>query len=119
MSNKKLILGIAAGVAALAVVGIILKRKGYLDGVIEKAEEFGSDIADKYSNVKESAKKPRRRAPLYFGGAEHPEPSAPSLQAVIPANAGIQRLQAFSHERPWIPAFAGMTRCGNVGTGDW
>ncbi|MFD0327004.1 hypothetical protein [Lysobacter gummosus] len=62
---------------------------------------------------------PRRRAPLYFGGAEHPEPSAPSLQAVIPANAGIQRLQAFSHERPWIPAFAGMTRCGNVVTGDW
>ncbi|MFD0322152.1 hypothetical protein [Lysobacter gummosus] len=28
---------------------------------------------------------------------------------VIPANAGIQRLQAFSHERHWIPAFAGMT----------
>ncbi|MFD0326741.1 hypothetical protein [Lysobacter gummosus] len=28
---------------------------------------------------------------------------------VIPAKAGIQRLQAFSHERHWIPAFAGMT----------
>jgi ABC-type uncharacterized transport system involved in gliding motility auxiliary subunit len=57
MSNKKLIIGIAAGVAALAVVGIILKRKGYLDGVIEKAEELGTDLADKYQNVKESAKK--------------------------------------------------------------
>ncbi|KGO92014.1 hypothetical protein [Flavobacterium subsaxonicum] len=57
MSNKKLILGIAAGVAALAVVGIVLKRKGYLDGVIEKAEEFGGEIADKYSNIKDSARK--------------------------------------------------------------
>ncbi|MFD0320644.1 hypothetical protein [Lysobacter gummosus] len=36
---------------------------------------------------------PRRRAPLYFGGAEHPETSAPSLQTVIPAKAGIQSLQ--------------------------
>jgi hypothetical protein len=57
MSNKKLILGIAAGVAALAVVGIVLKRKGYLDGVIEKAEEFSGEIADKYSGIKETARK--------------------------------------------------------------
>lgn len=57
MSNKKVILGIAAGVAALAVVGIILKRRGHLDGIISKAEELGSDIADKYSNIKESARK--------------------------------------------------------------
>jgi hypothetical protein len=57
MSNKKMIIGIAAGVAALAVVGIILKRRGHLDGIIAKAEEFGSDIADKYSNIKDSAKK--------------------------------------------------------------
>jgi hypothetical protein len=57
MSNKKLILGIAAGVAALAVVGIILKRKGHLDGIISKAEELGGDLADKFSNVKESARK--------------------------------------------------------------
>lgn len=57
MSNKKLIIGIAAGVAALAVVGIILKRKGYLDGVIEKAEELSGDLADKYQSVKETARK--------------------------------------------------------------
>lgn len=57
MSNKKMILGIAAGVAALAVVGIILKRRGHLDGIIGKAEELGSDLADKYSNMKESARK--------------------------------------------------------------
>lgn len=57
MTNTKMILGIAAGVAALAVVGIILKRRGHLDGIISKAEEFGGDLADKYSNIKESARK--------------------------------------------------------------
>jgi hypothetical protein len=57
MSNKKLIVGIVAGVAALAVVGIILKRRGHLDGIIGKAEELGSDLADKYQSVKESARK--------------------------------------------------------------
>jgi hypothetical protein len=31
---------------------------------------------------------PRTRAPLYFDGAEHPEASAPSLQAVIPTKTG-------------------------------
>jgi hypothetical protein len=57
MSNKKLIIGIAAGVAALAVIGIIAKRKGYLDGVIDRAGEFGEDIKDKFNSVKETAKK--------------------------------------------------------------
>lgn len=57
MSNKKLILGIAAGVAALAVVGVICKRKGYLDTWCDKAEELGDDLKDKYRNVKESARK--------------------------------------------------------------
>ncbi|MFD0323587.1 hypothetical protein [Lysobacter gummosus] len=45
----------------------------------------------------------------HFRERGNPKPSAPSLQTVIPTNAGIQRLQAFSHERHWIPAFAGMT----------
>ncbi|KGO83598.1 MULTISPECIES: hypothetical protein [Flavobacterium] len=57
MSNKKLVLGIAAGVAALAVVGVICKRKGYLDGACEKAESLGKDLKDKYNNVKDSARK--------------------------------------------------------------
>ncbi|MFD0326297.1 hypothetical protein [Lysobacter gummosus] len=48
--------------------------------------------------------------------SKEPEASDRSTQTcalpptVIPAKAGIQRLQAFSHERHWIPAFAGMTR---------
>lgn len=56
MSNKKLVIGIAAGVAALAVIGIIAKRKGYLDGAIEKAEEFGANIKDKFNSAKEAAR---------------------------------------------------------------
>lgn len=55
MSNKKLILGIAAGAAALAVVGVILKRKGYLDNI--STGEFGNNLKDKYGSIKESAKK--------------------------------------------------------------
>ncbi|GAB6483495.1 hypothetical protein bcgnr5380_62170 [Bacillus cereus] len=31
------------------------------------------------------------------------------LQTVIPAKAGIQRLQSHVAIRPWMPAFAGMT----------
>ena len=37
-----------------------------------------------------------------------PRRAAP-LQAVIPANAGIQRLQSRASIKPWMPAFAGMT----------
>jgi len=57
MSNKKLIIGVAAGVAALAVTALILKRKGYLDGLSEKAEEFGERLKDKYASLKETAGK--------------------------------------------------------------
>ncbi len=57
MSNKKVILGVAAGVAALAVVGVLLKRRGYLDGVIERAEGYSEELADKYHTVKETARK--------------------------------------------------------------
>lgn len=56
MSNKKLILGIAAGVAALAVVGVVLKRRGHLDNLGERAEEFGGSLKDKLASLKETAK---------------------------------------------------------------
>ncbi|MFD0324702.1 hypothetical protein [Lysobacter gummosus] len=45
---------------------------------------------------------PRRRAPLSFGEAEHPEASASSFQNVIPAKAGVQRLQRHL-SRPSFP----------------
>ncbi|MFD0323617.1 hypothetical protein [Lysobacter gummosus] len=35
----------------------------------------------------------RKRAPLYFDGAEHPETPARSFLAVIPANAGSALLR--------------------------
>lgn len=57
MNNKKLIVGIAAGVAAMAVVGVILKRKGKLDGVSAKADALGHDLKDRFQSVKESAKR--------------------------------------------------------------
>lgn len=57
MSNKKLVLGIAAGVAALAVAGVVCKRKGYFDNLGKKTDELTSDLKKKYSNVKESARK--------------------------------------------------------------
>jgi len=40
--------------------------------------------------------------------------SAAFPQVVIPAKAGIQRLQSHASVKPWMPAFAGMT--GKVGS---
>lgn len=57
MSNNKVILGVAAGVAALAVAGIICKRKGYFDNFSEKTGDLKNDLQDKFNNVKESARK--------------------------------------------------------------
>lgn len=57
MSNKNLVLGVAAGVAALAVAGVVCKRKGYFDNFSEKTGNLTSDLKDKYRNVKESARR--------------------------------------------------------------
>ncbi|NDI98784.1 hypothetical protein GWA97_06820 [Flavobacterium sp. LaA7.5] len=56
MSNTKVIVGIAAGVAALAIVGILLKRKGHLDGLSEKVDDLTHSLKDRFKNIKESAK---------------------------------------------------------------
>jgi hypothetical protein len=50
MTNKKVVLGVAAGVAALAVAGIICKRKGYFDNI-----STGS-WGNKLSGLKDTAK---------------------------------------------------------------
>ncbi len=57
MSTKKVVVGVAAGVAALAVVGLILKRKGHLDGLSEKVDDLSNDLKDRFNNVKDSAKR--------------------------------------------------------------
>ncbi|MFL9843997.1 hypothetical protein [Flavobacterium rhizosphaerae] len=56
MSNKNAIIGIAAGVAALAVVGVILRRKGYFDNFSERAGEFGENVREKFNDAKAVAK---------------------------------------------------------------
>ena len=56
MSNKKLVIGIAAGVAALAVTGIILKKKGKLDGLSDKACDLTRNAKDRFNSIKESAR---------------------------------------------------------------
>ena len=41
---------------------------------------------------------------------------AAPLPVVIPAKAGIQRLQSHASMEPWMPAFAGMTTAESAGT---
>lgn len=83
MSNKKLILGVAAGVAALAVVGVICKRKGYFDGLGEKAEDLGHNLKDKFNTLKDSAKK------KYEEVSGHSADAQTSKNATNTGNSGI------------------------------
>ncbi|KQS47661.1 MAG: hypothetical protein JNM71_13570 [Flavobacterium lindanitolerans] len=57
MTNKKLILGIAAGVAALAVVGIICNKKGYINfgSMLDKAGDMAGKVKDTLGKIKDSA----------------------------------------------------------------
>ena len=58
MSNKKLILGVAAGVAALAVVGILVAKKKSKKGQLSaKAEEAKENFSAKLQELKRKAKK--------------------------------------------------------------
>lgn len=63
--NNKMVLGVAAGVAALAVAGMYAKKKGYLDNVNT------SNLKDKLSGLKDTAMKA-------FGGSSATENSAGS-----------------------------------------
>lgn len=49
--NNKVVLGVAAGVAALAVAGVYAKRKGYLNNVNT------AGIAEKFNGIKDTAMK--------------------------------------------------------------
>lgn len=57
MKNKNLVLGIAAGVAALAVVGIICNKKGYINfgSILDKAGDIAGNIKDSLGNLKDKA----------------------------------------------------------------
>ena len=57
MKNQKLIIGIAAGVAALAVVGIICNKKGYVNfnSILDKAGDIAGKVKDSVGKIKDSA----------------------------------------------------------------
>lgn len=49
--TKNLIVGIATGVAAVVVLGIIAKRTGILDSLIEKINELAGTVEDKFADL--------------------------------------------------------------------
>lgn len=56
MSNKKLILGVAAGVAALAVVGVLVaNKKSKKNKLSAKAEEAKDNFRSKLQDLKKKA----------------------------------------------------------------
>jgi len=57
MKNKNLIIGIAAGVAALAVVGIICNKKGYINfgSMLDKAGDIAEKVKGSLSKIKDAA----------------------------------------------------------------
>ncbi len=58
MSNKKLILGVAAGVAALAVVGVLIaKKKSKKNQLSSKATEAKDNFRSKLQELKKKATK--------------------------------------------------------------
>lgn len=58
MSNKKLILGVAAGVAALAVVGVLIaKKKSRKNQLSSKASEAKDNFRSKLQELKKKATK--------------------------------------------------------------
>jgi len=58
MSNKKLILGVAAGIAALAVVGVLVaKKKSKKNQLSSKASEAKDNFRSKLQDLKKKATK--------------------------------------------------------------
>ena len=64
MSNKKLVLGIAAGVAALAVVGLLVAKKKK-----SKKEKFADAAQDAKDNFKSKLQELQRKAKKEFNSA--------------------------------------------------
>jgi hypothetical protein len=48
--NKNVVLGIVAGVAAVAVAGFIAKRTGILDSLLNKLGCLADEVEDKITN---------------------------------------------------------------------
>lgn len=63
MSNKKVVLGIAAGVAALAVVGLLVTKKK------SKKEKFADAAKDAKDNFRSKLQELQRKAKKEFNSA--------------------------------------------------
>ena len=49
--NKNVVLGVATGVAALVVIGIIAKKTGALDTLMQKLTDLASTVEDKFADI--------------------------------------------------------------------
>jgi hypothetical protein len=49
--NRNVAIGIAAGVAAVVVIGIIAKKSGVLDSLMSKIRGIADEIEDKFSDM--------------------------------------------------------------------
>ncbi|CAM3432526.1 YtxH domain-containing protein [Flavobacterium longum] len=49
--RKNVAIGIAAGVAAVVVIGIIAKKTGVLDSLLNKIRDFADDVEDRFADL--------------------------------------------------------------------
>lgn len=49
--SKNLILGIATGVAAVVVIGIIVKKTGILDSLVAKIGDLADEVEDRFADL--------------------------------------------------------------------
>jgi hypothetical protein len=49
--NRNVVLGIAAGVAAVVVIGVIAKKTGVLDSLMSKIKDLANDVEDKFADL--------------------------------------------------------------------
>jgi len=58
--SKNLIIGIATGVAAVVVIGIIVKKTGILDSLLEKISDLTDTVEEKFSDFEDLIPKGER-----------------------------------------------------------
>ncbi len=58
--SKNLIIGIATGVAAVVVIGIIVKKTGILDSLLDKISDLSDTVEEKFSDFEDLIPKGER-----------------------------------------------------------
>lgn len=49
--SRNLILGIVTGVAAVVVIGIVVKKTGLLNGLVSKLGDLADDVEDRFADL--------------------------------------------------------------------